>query len=222
MDVQGVNSYMQNFSQIVLVKCAVRVCAVMSSRFMTDDKAKILRRNFFMKRMHKGFTLVELLIVIAILGTLSAAMTTSISGSTAKAKAATIASNVETFKFVAAMDIANNAGENLSEKTAEALMIEHLPTWADFANPDTTDTVIKYTAEGTTGPDSWVITVDFSKDPEKDAIRTALSKIKGYGKYYKDESGTATATALFGTGTDDKDYKFKVTLTTGKIEPVTA
>ena len=171
-----------------------------------------------MKRTRKGFTLVELLIVIAILGTLSAAMTTSIQGSTAKAKAATIASNVETFKTIAALDVANNAGENLSEKTAEALMQEHLPTWADFANPETTDTVIKYTASGT-GPDAWVITVDFSKDPEKDAIRTALSKIKGYGKYYKDESGTPKATALFGAGTDDTDYQFKVTLTTGKIEP---
>ena len=175
-----------------------------------------------MKRMHKGFTLVELLIVIAILGTLSAAMTTSISGSTAKAKAATIASNVETFKTIAALDVANNAGENLSEKTAEALMQEHLPTWADFANPGTDDKVIKYTPDGT-GPDNWVITVDFSKDPEKDAIRTALMKIKGYGKYYKDDNGTATATALFDTTkTGDTDYQFKVTLTTGKIEPVSA
>ena len=184
-----------------------------------------------MKKFRKGFTLVELLIVIAILGTLSAAMTTSISGSTAKAKAATIASNVETFKTIAALDVANNAGENLSKKTAEELMIEHLPTWADFANPADTDTVVKYTASGT-GPDEWTITVDFSKDPEKDAIRTALMKIKGYGKYYKTTSTTTgegtdavtttttEATALFDTTkTADTDYQFKVTLSTGKIEP---
>ncbi|MBQ9434391.1 MAG: hypothetical protein IJU26_09270, partial [Synergistaceae bacterium] len=102
----------------------------------------------------------------------------------------------------------------------------------DFANPGTDDKVIKYTPDGT-GPDNWVITVDFSKDPEKDAIRTALMKIKGYGKYYKttttttgtgaDATTTTTteATALFDTTkTADTDYQFKVTLTTGKIEPV--
>ena len=187
-----------------------------------------------MKRTRKGFTLVELLIVIAILGTLSAAMTTSIQGATAKAKSTTIASNVETFKTIAALDVANNAGENLSSKTAEALMYEHLPTWADFANPETTDTVVKYTASGTGPGDvagtNWTITVDFSKDPEKDDIMTALSKIKGYGKYDKVTTTAATEstpastnhtpTALFGSGTNETDYQFKVTLTTGKIEPV--
>ena len=181
-----------------------------------------------MKKMRKGFTLVELLIVVAIIATFTAAMTVSVTGSTAKAKAATIASNVETFKTIAALDVANNAGENLSKKTAEELMIEHLPTWADFANPADTDTVVKYTASGT-GPDAWTITIDFSKDPEKDAIRTALQNIKGYGKYYKTTttaatettpaSTTNTPTALFGTGTADTDYQFKVTLYNGKIEP---
>ncbi len=54
-----------------------------------------------MKKARKGFTLVELLIVVAILATLTAAMTASISGTTAKAKAAMIANNVEVMKSAA-------------------------------------------------------------------------------------------------------------------------
>ncbi len=61
-----------------------------------------------MKRTRKGFTLVELLIVIAILGTLSAAMSVSVIGSTAKAKAATIASNVEACVNAAALYCADH------------------------------------------------------------------------------------------------------------------
>ncbi|MBQ7170048.1 MAG: prepilin-type N-terminal cleavage/methylation domain-containing protein [Synergistaceae bacterium] len=170
-----------------------------------------------MKRMRKGFTLVELLIVVAIMATLTAAITYSISGSTAKAKASTIASNVETFKTIAGLYVANNAGDDISTLTADNLMKAELPAWADLANPGDDDNVVKYTAIGT-GPDEWAITVDFSKDPEKGGIRDALKLIKGYGKYYNSDA----ATAIFGSGTNDTDYQFKVTLMTGKIEPIAA
>ena len=54
-----------------------------------------------MKAVRKGFTLVELLIVIAILGTLSAAMTVSSGSANAAAKASTIYANINTIKTAA-------------------------------------------------------------------------------------------------------------------------
>ncbi len=168
-----------------------------------------------MQKFRKGFTLVELLVVIAILGTLSAIMSVSVSGSTGKAKAATIAANVRTFRAIAALYMAENAGEDLSSKTAESLMKEKLPAWADLANADANAKVIKYKATGDTGPDSWKIEIDFGSDPEKATIQTALASTRGFGKYYKDAN---TAETIF----SDNVYKFTVELATGKIAPVTA
>ena len=54
-----------------------------------------------MKRMHKGFTLVELLIVIAILGAMSAMMATSSSDSIDAASASAILNNLQTMKAAA-------------------------------------------------------------------------------------------------------------------------
>ncbi len=202
-----------------------------------------------MKKARKGFTLVELLIVVAILATLTAAMTASISGASAKAKASTIASNVDTMKTVAKSCQSNggplavitgdtsSAPSSLSDATANNVLAAGMPAWADFSDADTKAT-IKY-AEDTTqkegkGPDNWAVTIDFSKDPERDDIRTALKAIKGYGKYYKvthvDEDTTnsvaehdevAAADVFDTTKTDDdKYYKFRVFLISGRIEPV--
>ena len=209
-----------------------------------------------MKKARKGFTLVELLIVIAILATLTAAMTASISGATAKAKASTIAANVETMKTVAqacqsnggplavnrTASAADTAVTSVSDATAENVLAGGMAVWADFSDESESNTAtIKYTADTATtnnkgqGPDHWAVIVDFSTDPDKDNIRTELKKIKGYRKYYKvdpavrddpdNESNTdthveTTVEDIFTTGTADKDYKFKVFLISGRVEPV--
>ena len=177
-----------------------------------------------MKKSRKGFTLVELLIVIAILGALSAAMATSVTGATAKAKAATIASNVNTCISAARLYAINKAGDDLAETTADNVMYESLPTWKDFSTA-----TIKY--ENVTdgkGIDGWAIQVDFSGDSESDAIAGELLKIPGFKKSYSsasDASGTEIikqAVAASGSGENavaaqDGVYTFKVKLTSGQI-----
>ena len=135
-----------------------------------------------MRNTRKGFTLVELLIVVAILATLTAAMTSSISGSTAKAKAAMIANNVEVMKSAATQyytEYMENSSKLANATTADVLD-EYMPTWRDFQTGN-----INYTAaeDSETGRKKWAVTVDFSSDGEVEEIKTALAKIKGYGDY---------------------------------------
>lgn len=163
--------------------------------------------------IHKGFTLVELLIVIAIIVALSAAMSVVTSGATAKAKASAIVSNVDTCRSAAALYIMDAAGD-VSTTKADDVLKASLKSWVDFS--DSTSGTIKYAGTNDTGSDKWAITVDFSGDPENVNIRKELQKIKGYNKY--DNSGTLTEII---TNDAANGYKFKVILTTVEVLPVT-
>ena len=136
-----------------------------------------------MKKIRKGFTLVELLIVIAILGTLSAAMSVSVMGSTAKAKAVAIASNVEACVNAAAMYCADNMDADISSATTENVLSAYIGKWGDFGDENS----VKYEAKDITSDTlsqakKWYIKVSIV-DNDKNNIIAELEKIRGFGKY---------------------------------------
>ena len=155
-----------------------------------------------MKKSRKGLTLLELLIVIAIVGALAATMSVSITKSNprAKAKAVAIVSNVNACRAAASlyyMELLDSNDVKDTEQNVTAFLkadSEYIPSWGDFAEGKD----VKYTAAGTK-PEDWAVTVDFNKDSDSEAIAKALAAIKGYSAV-----GTKTS--------------FKVTLLSGKVE----
>ena len=130
-----------------------------------------------------------------------------------------------TGKFKAARLYAvNNAIDGLDDLTADEVLFASLPTWKDYKLASDVKGV-SYEATTGKGESGWAIKVDFSTDPEKDAIRTALMGIKGYGNSYTQTSTTSegtttyeyTAAPVFGAS-GSETYKFQVTLISGKIE----
>ena len=199
---------------------------------------KNIGRKIAMKKARKGFTLVELLIVVAILAILSATMMVSMSGVTAKAKASSIAANLDACRAAAILYYAKHGDEQGFADTTTTTMLEaELSMWSEMKGKANTegstdgDTIyyIAGTTSATSAPDKWAVKVDFSNDPEADAIAKALKNIKGYS--------SITTTAFAGDGVFDflgatpayaadatvtSTTSLCMTLITGKITVLTA
>ena len=162
-----------------------------------------------MKR--KGFTLVELLIVVAILGVLSATMMIRATGSTANSKAMTIANNVRSCKSAALLYCQiNGTGIGKVTATTTAVLTAHVNAWADFKDTGNIHYTVPNTADTATATnEDWAIQVDYHNDTEADNITEKLAKIPGFSKIGSNNNftinlwdGTVTAGEKI---TDDDD-----------------
>ena len=137
-----------------------------------------------MKRTRKGFTLVELLIVIAIMGVLAAMVSISAGSSTASARAATIYNNIRSIKM-AGMMYQVQKGDSFKEslvtqsnlETSKVLKLENYNGTGDTASNITYAIVQGVDATEDAAAKGAYVTCDFSKDADRVAIANAL---KGY------------------------------------------
>ena len=140
-----------------------------------------------MKKARKGFTLVELLIVVAILGILSVSMMMSMGGSTAKAKAATIRGNFDAARAAVAIYYGINIdSKDAINKDCDNVLSASIRNWS---NLKTTTNSIYYGASGTFGGKNLKITADYTKDPSSGDIDDALN---GYGNGISASGGKAS------------------------------
>ncbi len=125
--------------------------------------------------MRKGFTMVELLVVISIIGVLGATMMLSSRSASTTAKGMNVINNLRILKEAAAMYYLDNidTAESVTDATTLNGDTGILKEYVD--NPDSFS---GYSFEITTDK-KWYVKYDFSSDPDKDELK---KRLKGRAK----------------------------------------
>lgn len=145
-------------------------------------------------KKRKGFTLVEFLIIILIIGILSTVMMLSMGSIRGRAKAASIMYNVDLCK-TAALIYASNPEVDAESTDKWIFSNDELVT--NFKNFENTS--IKYEALGKKKIEEWGISIDITDDASSTDILKALKLNKNYekvgdtGRFYVNLLGPGSA-----------------------------
>jgi general secretion pathway protein G len=142
--------------------------------------------------MRKGFTLVELLIVIVIIGILASAMMLSSGAATASAEATTVISELRSLRAAALMFYGDNM---MTQPDISPGGIADLVPYMD------SDKIAKQASYKFDGNDYWWVGIDVSG--RVNAVKTRLgASAQGIGLWAGTGSATPTSTDVLYTGGD--------------------
>lgn len=175
-----------------------------------------------MKRVRKGFTLVELLIVIAVLGSLSGMMMQASSDAVDSADAAKILSNLQSLK-VAAMEMyieepavaalteikldgTTTVGTETNAPTVVSYLSKYLGKKADAFT--SSGAASKYGLVGDTT--SWYVVYTFSPTDDNAAVKAKLAARAKEADLYGGASGATTAFTDYYANNNETHIALKV------------
>ena len=124
------------------------------------------------RKVRKGFTLVELLIVIVIIGILAAAMLLASSSATDNAEASNVINDLRSMKTAAMMLYADTKLGSASSAAATTLDLAALAKYMDNPQRITEDNGYMFDATTVTG--QWWVGIDLEKTKKATGVRQRL------------------------------------------------